>query len=49
LDLRPPPPRAPTARAITSNDVISAAVACSAIKIFARLVNGIVSVGLNAL
>src|SRR6478609_2763394 len=46
---QPPPPRAPTARAITSNDVINAAVACTAIRILARLVNGIVSVGLNAL
>ena len=45
----PPPPREPTARAITSNEVISAAVACSPISALARLVSGIVSVGLKAL
>lgn len=44
-----PPPRAPTARAMTSSDVINAGVACTPIRIFARLANGIVSVGLNAL
>ena len=44
-----PGPREPTARAITNSEVISAAVACIPIRIFARLVNGIVSVGLNAL
>ena len=44
-----PEPREPTARAITNSDVINAAVACIPIRIFARLVNGIVSVGLNAL
>ena len=44
-----PEPRAPTARAMTSSEVISAAVACTPIRILTRLVNGMVSVGLNAL
>lgn len=41
--------RAPTALAMTSNEVSKAAVACIPIRTFARLVRGIVSVGLNAL
>ena len=47
--VHPPAPRAPTARAMTRREVTNAAVACTPIRIFARLVNGIVSVGLNAL
>ena len=46
---QPPPPSEPTARAMTSSDVSRAAVASTPMRIFARLVNGIVSVGLNAL
>jgi hypothetical protein len=42
-------PRAPTARATTINEVSSAVVASIPINAFARLVNGMVSVGLNAL
>ena len=34
---------------MTSSEVIDAAVACTAIRTLARLVNGMVSVGLNAL
>src|SRR5690349_17959956 len=34
---------------MTNSEVINAAVACTAIRILARLVNGMVSVGLNAL
>jgi hypothetical protein len=45
----PPAPKTPTARAMTRREVTNAAVACTPIRIFARLVNGIVSVGLNAL
>ena len=45
----PPPPRDPTARATTMSDVNSAAVASMPMRIFSREVNGIVSVGLNAL
>jgi hypothetical protein len=41
--------RALTARAMTSSEVINAAVAWTAISIFMRLLSGIVSVGLNAL
>src|SRR3954447_15467643 len=41
--------KAPTARAMTSREVKSAAVACIPMRIFTRLVKGIVSVGLNAL
>lgn len=37
-----------TARAMTSNDVSSAATLCTAISTFAREDSGIVSVGLNA-
>ena len=44
-----PPPRAPTARAMTSSEVIRAAVAWMPMRILARLVRGMVSVGLNAL
>jgi len=44
-----PPPSDPTARAMTSKEVRSAAVACSPMNTLARLVRGIVSVGLNAL
>ena len=44
-----PPPSDPTARAMTSKEVSSAAVACSPINAFARVVRGIVSVGLKAL
>ena len=44
-----PPPSDPTARAITSKEVRSAAVACSPMNTLARLVRGIVSVGLKAL
>ena len=44
-----PPPRAPTARAMTSSEVISAAVAWMPIRILAREVSGMVSVGLKAL
>ena len=44
-----PPPRAPTARAMTSSEVMSAAVARMPMRILVRLVNGMVSVGLNAL
>ena len=44
-----PPPRAPTARAMTSSEVMSAAVAWMPMSILARLVRGMVSVGLNAL
>src|SRR6478609_4212749 len=47
--VHPPAPRAPTARAMTRREVTNAAVACTPMRIFARLVNGIVSVGLNAL
>ena len=47
--VHPPAPRAPTARAMTRREVTNAAVAWTPIRIFARLVNGIVSVGLNAL
>jgi hypothetical protein len=43
------PPSAPTARATTSRDVSSAAVASMPINALARLLNGIVSVGLKAL
>jgi hypothetical protein len=46
---QPPPPSEPTARAMTSKAVSSAAVACSPINALARLVSGIVSVGLKAL
>lgn len=42
-------PMTPTARATTSREVSSAAVAWVPISSLARLVNGIVSVGLNAL
>jgi len=34
---------------MTSSEVTNAAVACTPIRILARLVNGMVSVGLNAL
>ena len=44
-----PPPSEPTARAMTIKAVSSAAVACSPINALARLVRGIVSVGLKAL
>jgi hypothetical protein len=44
-----PPPSDPTARAMTSKEVRSAAVACSPMNTLARLVRGIVSVGLKAL
>jgi hypothetical protein len=40
---------APTARAMISRLVSSAAVACTLIKALARVVRGMVSVGLNAL
>jgi hypothetical protein len=43
------PPSEPTARAMTIKEVSSAAVACSPINALARLVSGIVSVGLKAL
>jgi len=43
------PPREPTARATSSRDTRSAAVAWMAMSTFARLVSGIVSVGLKAL
>ena len=42
-------PSEPTARATTSSDVNSAALAWTAINAFARLLNGMVSVGLKAL
>jgi hypothetical protein len=45
----PPAPNAPTARAMTSSEVSSAAVASIPISVLARLVSGMVSVGLNAL
>jgi hypothetical protein len=44
-----PPPRAPTARAMTNSEVINAAVAWMPIRILVRLVSGMVSVGLKAL
>jgi hypothetical protein len=44
-----PPPSDPTARAMTSKEVRRAAVACRAMNALARLVRGIVSVGLKAL
>ena len=44
-----PSPSDPTARAMTIKEVSSAAVACSPINALARLVSGIVSVGLKAL
>ena len=43
------PPREPTARATSSRDTRSAAVAWTAMSTFARLLSGIVSVGLKAL
>ena len=43
------PPRVPTARATSSRDTRSAAVAWMAMSTFARLVSGIVSVGPKAL
>ena len=49
LDTRPRYCRTLTAQAITSSEVINAAVAWTAISIFIRLLSGIVSVGLNAL
>ena len=42
-------PREPTARAMTSSEVSNAAVASTPMRILALLLNGIVSVGLNAL
>lgn len=45
----PDQPREPTARATSSSDTKSAAVAWMAMSTFARLVSGIVSVGLKAL
>ena len=43
------PPSEPTARAITSSDVSSAAVASMPMSALARVESGMVSVGLNAL